>query len=195
MNKKIIMISGRSASGKSTLIKQIKEEYDCVVLSFGKVHKETVKKSEYTYAKEWIKEEGFDSYEKELLVCFRDNIVSIINTNSDFIIIDGIFSEKCFSFIRNIKSIDAINIVLDTSYTTRIKRMMKRENLNYKDAIQHLNTTDGIKEQAGISKITKDYEYIIDGNRSIEQIKEECFSILDNLGLSISNRKINEIEY
>lgn len=178
MNKKIITISGYSGSGKSTLISQIEKEYNIGIIKFGTVHKKCVKDSGYSYAKDWIKEKGFEPYHNQLLLYFRDELISRIGKENEILVIDGMFSDKCFSYIKNIDSIKLTNIVLDAHYEVRIRRMMERENIDYNTAVQHLYTTDCIKEHAGLSNIIKQYDYIINANLSRENIKNKCIEIL-----------------
>lgn len=179
--KKIITISGYSGSGKSTLIQQLSQKYQFDIIKFGMVHRESTKNSGYRYAKDWIKEKGFSVYEKQLLICFRDKIISTVNKSNNVIIIDGIFSDKCFKYMRSVEGIKLNNIVLDTSYNVRVSRMMERERMSYDDAIRHLSVTDSIKQEAGLAHIIKDYDYIINGNIQKEQIMEACVSILESL--------------
>lgn len=178
MNNNIFSISGYSCSGKTTLIKSICQFYDYDVIRFGMIHKECVKNNGYNYAKEWIKEKGFDEYENNLIDLFKEKINSyILQNNSDFII-DGIFSKKCYKYLTSLNNINLKNIVLNIDYNTRINRMMKRENLNYNAAREHLFVTDCIKERAGISNILNKYDCIINENLSTEDIKKICIPIL-----------------
>lgn len=181
--KNIVAISGYSGSGKSTLIQQLSKKYKFDIIKFGEVHRESTKNSGYRYAKDWIKEKGFSEYEKKLLICFRNKMISTVNSGENNIIIDGIFSDKCFEYLKSINGIQLNNIVLDTSYSIRIKRMMEREQLSFEDAIRHLTVTDSIKLKAGLANIIRDYDCIINANISKEQIMKECISILENLGI------------
>lgn len=181
MSKKIITITGYSCSGKSTLIDRMEQLCDCDIMKFGMIHKECVKNNGYLYAKDWIKEEGFSVYEKKLLILFKDKLKEMFKDNSRFLIIDGIFSSKCFQLIRDLENIDLTNIVLNTDYDVRIKRMMERQNLGYEEAVQHIYNTDLIKQNAGLQHILKDFDYIIDGNKTKEEIEERCLTILQGL--------------
>lgn len=181
MSKKIITITGYSCSGKSTLIDRMEQLCDCDIMKFGMIHKECVKNNGYLYAKDWIKEEGFSVYEKKLSILFKDKLKEMFKDNSRFLMIDGIFSSKCFQLIRDLENIDLTNIVLNTDYDVRIKRMMERQNLGYEEAVQHIYNTDLIKQNAGLQHILKDFDYIIDGNKTKEEIEERCLTILQGL--------------
>lgn len=193
--KKIITISGYSGSGKSTLIERLSQKYEFDIIKFGMVHRECTKYSGYQYAKDWIKEKGFDAYEKQLLVFFRDKLISTVNMNNSMIIIDGVFSDKCFKYMKSVSGISLNNIVLNTNYNVRVNRIMERENLNYDEAIRHLYVTDEIKQKAGLSNIIKNYDYIIDGNISKDQIMKKCLLILKCIEMDFDNQDMKkEIE-
>lgn len=190
MNKKIITISGYSCVGKSTLINKMSQLYDCDIMKFGMVHKECVERSQYSYAKDWIRKEGFNFYENQLLLCFKDKLMSMMENQSRYILIDGIFSNKCFSLIRNANRIDVINIVLSAEYNIRIQRMMERQKMSYEKAISHISTTDNIKKQAGLKSILEDFDYLLDANKSKEEINEKCSLIIQ--GIKYRDEKIVE---
>ena len=191
MKINIITITGYSCSGKSTLINEIMKEYNFNVIRFGEIHKECVKNNGYPFAKDWIREEGFSSYEKQLLLTFKNKILSLDSGSSvdKNIVIDGIFSDKCFKLLRNVNGINLTNIVLNADYQNRIYRMMERHQMNYQEAVNHLYTTDSIKEKAGLYGILNDFDYIIDGNKTIEEIRERCSLILKGLEIPRNKKK------
>ena len=178
MNKNIYSISGYSCSGKTTLIKSICKDYDFDVIQFGLIHKECVKNSGYSYAKDWIREKGFSEYEEKLIELFGTKINSYALSSHKDLIIDGIFSKKCYNYLEKIKNINLKNIVLNTDFDTRINRMMKREKLSYEKAREHLCVTDCIKEHAGLSDILRKYDYIINKEFSVIELKDIFTSIL-----------------
>lgn len=181
MKKKIIAITGYSCAGKTTVIEAIKEQINCDILKFGEIHKECVNKNGYSYAKDWIRLEGFEAYENQLLIFFKNMLKSKIGDSELPIVIDGIFSDKCFRLIRELNSIDFANIVLETPYGIRIERMMSRQNMNYEEAVEHMYNTDLIKESAGLGRILKEFDYKIDGNKTIEEVRKRCVSILKGI--------------
>lgn len=180
MSKKIITISGYSCAGKSTLVDRISRLHDCDIMKFGLIHKECVDRSKYLYAKDWIREEGFASYENQLLPCFKNRLLSMMHNNR-YILVDGIFSNKCFSIIRGAKGIELINIVLNADYNTRIQRMIERQGMTYEEALAHMNVTDNIKQQAGLKYILEDFDYLLDANKSKEEINEKCSLIIQGI--------------
>lgn len=181
MSKKIITVTGYSCSGKSTLINRMEQLCNCDIMQFGMIHKECVKNNGYLYAKDWIKEEGFSAYEKELLVLFKNKLKEMLKDNSRLLMIDGIFSSKCFQLIRSLENVELTNIVLNTDYNVRIDRMMERQKLGHEEAVQHMYNTDSIKQNAGLQHILRDFDYMIDGNRSKEQIEEKCLVVVQGL--------------
>lgn len=189
MKINIITITGYSCSGKSTLINEIRKQYNCDIIKFGEIHKECVKNNGYLYAKDWISEKGFRSYENQLLLTFKKQLLSldIDCLDSNNIIIDGIFSDKCFKLLRSVSRINLTNIVLNTNYQNRISRMIERQHMNYEEAVKHMYTTDSIKQEAGLPNILNDFDYIIDGNKTIEEIRERCALILK--GLDVQKNK------
>lgn len=196
MKYNIITVTGYSCAGKTTIITELKQFYNCIVIKFGEIHKETVKKSEYNYAKDWIKAKGFEEYERCLVRCFIDKLQDI-KSYDGIVIIDGIFSEKCFSIINEMENINLVNIVIEALDEIRVQRMMNRENMNYFEAIEHLKVTDRIKTLAGLSKIISQPTYKINGNEEVNVIKQQCVQIiakLDGDKVQRCNTQIKEYE-
>lgn len=191
MKNKIITIAGYSCSGKSTVIRQLEEVYNCEIIKFGMLHRKCTNENGYTYAKDWIKEKGFEPYEKELMRYYIQELRDVSAKNK-ITIIDGIFSYKCFSFMKECQNISLTNIVLNTDYDIRLQRMMKREKLDYNEAEVHLLTADNIKKRAGLSKIIEEPTYVVNGNESIEKIKDKCIYIISKMPRDeLKNKNIN----
>lgn len=188
MKNKLITIAGYSCSGKSTVIKQLEEIYNCEIIKFGMVHRECTNRNGYAYAKDWIRDKGFEEYERELAKCYIEKLKAI-SSNDKITIIDGIFSYKCFLIMKECESIDLTNIVLNTDYDIRLQRMMQREGLEFNEAEAHLATADSIKRRAGLSRIIDEPSYIVNGNERVEKIKDECLLIISHMSEKEKNIK------
>ncbi len=188
MRANVITITGYSCAGKSTIVQQLKNTYNCEIMKFGQIHKLCTRENGYDYAKDWIREKGFCEYEEALVKTFALNLKNIIDANR-LVIIDGIFSSKCFEYMKMCECINLINIVIDTSYGNRLRRMMNRERLTQDAAKVHLTTTDGIKARAGIEKIIAQPTYLIDGNMNIEQIENEFVRVIADISMVNENKR------
>lgn len=172
MKKNIFAIIGYSCAGKSTLIKEVVNNSNETILRYSDIHWRAIKNSGYKLGIDWIKEKGFDEYENGALDVFTKELEK---DKSNTIIIDGIFSYKCFKFLKDKKDINLVSILLETSFDKRLKRMIEREGCNENIAQERLKSVDWLKHNAGLFKIMEEANYIINGENTKEIITRTSF--------------------
>ena len=59
--------------------------------------------------------------------------------------------------------------------------MIERQKMTYEEAVAHMNITDNIKQQAGLKYILEDYDYLLDANKSKDEINEKCSLIIQGI--------------
>lgn len=172
MKKNVFSITGYSCAGKSTLITELIENSQANILRYGEIHWMAIRSSGYKLGIDWIKERGFEEYEDRVLSFFKKELGSC---NSNSIIVDGIFSYKCFEYLKNRKDIELVNILLETNFDNRLIRMMKREGYSEKEADERLKSVDWLKGNAGLIRIIEQADFIIDGENDKEEITRTSF--------------------
>ena len=177
MKKNVFSICGYSCAGKSTIIKQLIDIYDWYIIRYGDIHREAVKKSGYNLGIDWIKDKGFEEYECGAIDVFKKTIEECEAKN---IIVDGIFSNKCFQYLKDNRNINLTNILLETTYESRLERAMKREGYTLEKAKKFLKDVDWLKYNAGLSNIMKESDYIINSNDEKSEIKRQIVEIMQS---------------
>lgn len=179
MNKNVFSICGFSCAGKSTLITNLINTFQFTTIRYGDIHREAIKKSGYKLGMDWVKDKGFEEYEKGTLEILK---TKMDNCPSENIIIDGIFSKECFKYLKSNKNLNVTNILLKTTFDNRLKRMMKREKYSFKTATQQLTSVDWLKFNSGLNEIMKQADYIIDsGQKSEFEITKIVIQIIGDI--------------
>ena len=125
MEKNIITITGYSCSGKSTLINEIIKQYNFDVIRFGEIHKECVKNNGYLFAKDWIREKGFRSYENQLLLAFKKKILLLDSDSlesNNIINLEDLTKEKLEEMLKFSNKFSAYSVLKEgsiASYPTK----------------------------------------------------------------------------
>ena len=175
MKKNVFSICGYSCAGKSTLVKHLLDKYNWTLMRYGDIHREAIKRNGYNLGMDWIKQEGFEAYEKGALAVF---IEKLQECSSKDIIIDGLFSKMCFQYLKTNEEINLTNILLETTYENRLKRIMIREGYSLDNAKEFLKNVDWLKYYAGLSEIMESADFIIDTSDSQEEITNKVVSII-----------------
>lgn len=178
MKKNIFAISGYSCAGKSTLIRHLIENWRLTTIRYGDIHRETIKRHGYMRGMDWIKSKGFDAYEDGALEVF---IEKLDKCDSENLIIDGIFSNKCYQYLKQQKGLKIKNILLETNYENRLRRMIEREGLGLEKAKEKLKNVDWLKYYAGLSEIMQDADYVINSSYNREMITREVDKIVKSV--------------
>lgn len=172
MKKSIISITGFSCTGKSTILKQFVNNPNLAVIRYADIHREAIRKSGYKLGIDWIREKGFEDYERGTLKVFIDKIEKC---NFDVILIDGIFSNKCFEYMENDENIKLTNILLETPFDKRLRRMSEREGYDIETAKDKLKDADWLKYYAGLCEIMKKANYFIDSDDERENLNRRGY--------------------
>lgn len=175
MKKNVFAITGYSCAGKSTLITELINNSRADIVRYGEIHWRAIRSSGYNLGIDWIKERGFEEYEERALTFFKQELGSC---NSNAIIVDGIFSYKCFEYLKSRKDIELTNILLETSFDKRLIRMMQREGYSEDDAEERLKSVDWLKGNAGLIRIMEQADFRINGETDKEKITGQVLQIV-----------------
>lgn len=178
MNKNIFSICGYSCAGKSTVITRITNAFGLVIIRYGDIHREAIKRSGYKLGMDWVKDKGFEEYEDGALEVFKQKIK---NCPCENIIIDGIFSKKCFNFLKEQDNINLTNILLQTTFENRLNRMIEREGYSFEEAMDNLKSVDWLKFNSGLYEIMRQANYIIDSSNDKIEVTSQVVEIIGDV--------------
>ena len=188
--RNIFVVSGYGAAGKSTVINSIANTLNVTTIPFGSIHKTAYKNAGYKCTADWLKEKGYDVYQKSVLELFEQEITKI---DGD-ILVDGLFSSSCYNYLKALEMFDQnklINIFISTPKDERISRMYKRQNFTtIEQSTLHVGKSDFIKGTCGLYQIYDDVDYIINGNQSREKINSQIMQVIQPIMQRNSERII-----
>lgn len=198
-NKKIIGITGNSGSGKSTISK-IFEENKYYIIDADKIAHELMKKNTVLYFEVLkffgtkILNENNEINRKELAsIVFKDKKkLNFLNKTSHlyiynkiYDIIENISKDIVYKFIiidapllieSKLNLICDYVILVDASLSTKIKRIIKRDNLNFQEAMKRLKNQKNLNFYKNYSDFL-----IINENYDFNFLKEKINFIISKL--------------
>lgn len=195
-NKKIIVIAGNIASGKSSVCKRIKEK-GFVVIDLDEVTHQIYDKGEKLYYKlieefgEGILAENLEIDRKKLSkfvfnsktmrkkleeLTHTDIILRVVNIikkeKSDLIFLEvSMYVETKSLILDNIQVDEAWVVVSDNDI--RIRRIMKRDDVDFDMAVKKINS------QYDYQTLTSDFDEVITNNSSLEKLVAEVDDLID----------------
>lgn len=183
--KGILVIVGRSGSGKSTIAKELSLYYKQPLLTFSKMGRELARKKGLSNLKEYY----VSANEKE----FRDELgqhlmeeISMGLQKSNFVIIDDLIYDKVVLMIRK-KFLNVLIFNIEVPYEIRVKRIADRLSVTIKEAQKVEKEKADLKEAIGIENVLKNCEYILDGRKSIQELIEEFIGLVEKRNWKISS--------
>ena len=179
--RNLFVVSGYGAAGKSTVVNNISSSIDVTIVSFGTIHKQAYKNAGYRCTADWLAKEGYEAYQKAVLELFKDEIGK---TKGD-VLIDGIFSDACYNYLKSIEINNKnkiINIFISTPEDERINRMYNRQRFTtIEQAHIHTKASDFIKGTCGLYQIQEDADYTIDGTDTKDRVNAKIKKIIQDV--------------
>ena len=174
----IICIVGFSGCGKSTVSYYVGKEMNIPIYAYGKEVTKIINNEGYKKSREYIEEKGINSYISLVETKMYSNIKKYMQKNK-FFLIDCIVSDDIYYKLKKNNEVYSIYIKLDKE--KRVKRILKREKLDNKNAISELNTKDEIKIQNGLDIIVSKCNAIIDGNKELNNVISEVIKFIEKM--------------
>lgn len=173
----IICIVGYSGCGKSTICRFISNRLNVPLFEYGKVVTKVIKDNGYNKSREYVNDKGIDSYIELIEPNVKIELKKMMKKHK-FFIIDGIVSDDIYDYLLKKHDIYSIYIRLDK--TSRIKRIMERENLTFEEAENNLNIKDNIKISCGLDIITSKCNAIVESNKELNACINEVLDLIEN---------------
>lgn len=183
--KNIIILTGLSASGKSTVAEKLGQEIGAPVISLRQdvLHPVAIENG-YTRARFWILATREDP---SLLDLERRRLVEVIEGKSEVnhtnnVIIDDLIDPETPYFLREVFDQSQITVILIKSNRHLRRRwIIKRTEGSDMEALEEQRWLDGIKIKAGIFQTIREADFKVKNMSKIEDPVTELRILLDNL--------------
>lgn len=148
----IILLSGFSCAGKSTIAISLCEEYGLDFINQQTVVHDLAKLNNFERVRYWLKEVGKENLIKESIKK-NISIISEFKNNKGFVF-DVVYNEDIIVALSNsFPNAKLVVVSIFADVELRQKRMMGRLNASIQEAIEELKFRDGFLIQAGLEKV------------------------------------------
>lgn len=147
--KCIVVVTGHTGAGKSTLVRQLCMIFSCPTISF---HREGRRQAAETPGSMAFRSINDEIYRK----------IVYASKCAEIVVADGVVTPGIIERIFN-DGYKLCHLFLDTTYEERIRRIAERENCTAEQAVLLEADKAAAKERAGAGSITKLPHYRLDG--------------------------------
>lgn len=182
----ILLFTGWSAAGKSTIARRLGEDLEMPVVGARKVLHQVANKRGFTRIRYWLAANGIEEVLNEGLLAGLEEIRASRGTRG--VIWDDAFDPRLPLLLRReFGEEEVVIIAVDTPPETREERLEKRLGTNREEVLHELRFIDGFKSEAGIAKVIEMANIKIKNFGSLE----EALSILEGClrGVGVGERK------
>ena len=145
MPTRVIFLTGWSASGKSTIARELQKKLGCNFLGTREVIHELALKMGFKRIRAWLRSCGT----KEVVKMSRAAMVEAIgglNSSQDLIIDDAFDSKLPSAVKRTYSQADILVLHINATKAHRLERMAKRLSVDEKGAVKESRLIDGFKK-------------------------------------------------
>jgi dephospho-CoA kinase len=179
---KIIAFTGMPASGKSEAVQLAKDKGIPVVRMGDLVWEETKRqgkplndKNVGSVASNMRKEQGMDVWAKRTV----EKIHSL--KKSPHLVIDGVRNMEEIEYFKKELGLDFFVVAINAPDELRRKRAIARGRTDDSTDLKDLQERDKREIRWGLQKVIADADIIIQNNGSLEQLKKQVLSVLNDL--------------
>ena len=159
----LVLIVGKSGSGKTSISKLLGKYFDCEVLNFSKIGRKT---------DEDISTEEINMIHDQIINCICEKANA-----EEFIIIEGIASIDVMKKLKEI--FNTIVFFLDVPLEIRINRIAERESCTYLCAKEIESANEVGKQKEGLDKVIKEADVIVDGSVGLKEMLSTIVKIIN----------------
>lgn len=183
--KNIILFTGLSASGKSTLAERLGREIYIPVISLRQevLHPIAVENG-YARARYWLLA---TKENPSLLDLERNRLAQIIGlrsetSSSEKIIIDDLIDPGTLQFLREFFDKSRVSVVfIKSNRHLRRRWIIKKTNGSYKEALHEQKWLDSVKIKSGIFQTIREADFCIKNTGTIENAVAKLKLLLESL--------------
>lgn len=171
----IILFTGLSAVGKTTIAKQLGQELDVPVVSTREVVHNLANINGFERSRHWLKAVGLKQFQDLSLVALLEEVKA--SASSKGVILDDAFDPRLQFLLRWDFGDKLVTIAVHTEDNLRLERIVKRLNAGISEAKRELEFLDFFKREAGIEEVIRlaDISFVNEGtplNEIVLQIRE-----------------------
>jgi dephospho-CoA kinase len=175
---KVLAITGKPGSGKTTAINAIRDLG--MVITMGDVVRNEVRNRNLELSDNNIgKIAKILRKEKGLAVIAEKCIEVIKNKSADVIFVDGIRSTSEVNLFRKLWKFPIIAIVIDER--VRFNRLLERARSDDPKILEELIERDKRESQFGLDEVLQNADYIIHNNSTIDDLKRNVRDLVLNI--------------
>lgn len=176
MINEILLFTGLSAAGKSTLAGEINLDLQYGMVNERALLHDLARSKGYDRTRQWI----LTSDDQETLPLARDNTVTRINSlneNHDGVILDGCYDSQVPSTLaQEFPTAKIILIAVTIPDSLRLARMIQRLGTTYQDAVAERDLIDGWKKRVGVEELIDSADILVVNDDKIPKVAEGLLS-------------------
>lgn len=175
--KKIIVITGRTGAGKSTVCRRLQEYFNYPLLTFASMGKEFASKNGYNRIRECHLGMDLEEFIEGISNHIFDTLDKKLNT-CDIVLVDGLYISKTVEKLK--EKYECSILYLKVSDTIRYERIAERLSTTIEQARVEDDVKEKLKDDVGIDILIKNSSCIIDGNQSPSKVFKDIKEYIES---------------
>ena len=174
--KQLIIIAGRTGSGKTTLCRSLSEAVGAPIISFSSLARKFANQNGYNSIRCCF----FDMEIHKFTKAIGDYIIHDIEDEkiADILIIDGLYIFNVWECLR--KRYKTTIFAIDTKEEICVDRISKRLGVSKEIALSEYIVKEEIKKSLGNELLMKEANFNIDGNNPVNESASQIINIIKN---------------
>jgi len=181
-NKQIVFLAGYSAAGKSTLAREMRDNWGYTLVEHQPMVHDLATKKGYKRARHWLAEVGVDQFAEESSKEMISRTKSVLEEGETKVVFDVAYGVKMLELFQN-EFPDIFRLVVsvlsdEDTRTGNIQKRMGTEST--KEAEKELHFRDGFLRQVGVDEVLErsDIE-VTNKGRSIGEVAIELNGLIE----------------
>jgi dephospho-CoA kinase len=181
-NKRMVLLAGYSAAGKSTLGRELRDNWGYELIEHQPLVHKIASNKGYERARHWLAEVGNNEFANESNREMVSRAKEILNEDKDKIVFDVAYGKEMLEvFQREFPNIYIIIVSIIAGEDVRVKNIQKRMNtesiseaekeLHFRDNFLHEIGLDDVLQQSNINITNKD--------RNISEVASELNNLIE----------------
>lgn len=176
MNNRLIIITGYSASGKTTFSKHLAANMNNDILTFRSIARKIASDTGYKYIRDFYSHEKYALELTNQYLCQK--ITDAFSTNNE-IIYEGVISRQVVQTFKKKYRCKVVICFIDTPFSTRKSRIIQRESISNDKASHELERKDSIKRMMDIEWLFANSDIRLNGECDVEDMRRTFTHFLE----------------